>query len=158
MHSSNMRTSLICIAVAFACLAHIRAEESSAAVETVVPVAVVADGADTAALEAAVSSDVPLVRSKRGLLLLKKLKLAKLGLVGLGLGAAKVAVVGSVLGGLKGGLGGGHGGQQQQQVYTQQPQQQQSWGQGGQLSKRTEYVIAYTPNQVGGQQQQHQQW
>lgn len=145
-----MRTSLICIAVAFACLAaSVRGEEAAAAVETIVPVAVVADE-NVAALEAAVSADVPLVRSKRGLLLLKKLKLAKLGLVGLGLGAAKVAVVGSVLGGL-----GGRGGGQQQQVY--QPQQQQSYGgghQGGSLSKRTEYVIEYVPNH--GQQQQQQ--
>lgn len=142
-----MRTSLICIAVAFACLAaSVRAEDVAAA-ETIVPVAVVADE-NVVALEAAVSADVPLVRSKRGLLLLKKLKLAKLGLVGLGLGAAKVAAVGHVLGGL-GGHGGGRGGQPQ--VNLPQP----SYGggpQGGSLSKRTEYVIEYVPNH--GQQQQ----
>lgn len=145
-----MRTALICIAVAFACLAagSARAEEAA---ETVVPVSVVADE-NVAALEAAVSADVPLVRSKRGLLLLKKLKLAKLGLVGLGLGAAKIAVVGSVLGGLGGGArGAGKGGQQQQQV-SYQPQPQQSYGgghQGGSLSSRTEYVIEYVPASHG---------
>lgn len=136
-----MRTTLFCVAIALACLAgSIRAaeEKGADAVETHVPVAVVADDepAAVAEIEAALNADVPLVRSKRGLLLLKKLKLAKLGL---GLGLAKVAVVGSLLsgagrgaggaGGLLGGLGGGLGGgaarpQVSTSVAVQQPRPQ----------------------------------
>lgn len=106
-----MRTSLFFVALAFACLAgSIRAaEEKGADADVLVPVAIVEDES-VAEVEAALNADVPLVRSKRSLLLLKKLKLAKLGLVGLGLGAAKVAVIGSALGGAGGGAGGLLGG------------------------------------------------
>lgn len=150
-----MRFAQFCIAVAFVCLAgSIRAEENAAA-ELIVPVSVVADESAVAGVEAAMTADVPLVRSKRGLLLLKKLKLAKLGLVGLGLGAAKVAAVGSLLGGLGGKSGGGGGGGPAPQPY---PHPQPSYGgghNGGSLSGSTQYVVEYVPYQ---QQQQHQKW